>query len=546
MSQHHCKTLYIIRTSHGGYPLGKLSLGLAVLLIVLALGLTLTYSGESKSPPVAQEEKDQPDASVERVRDHLFFLASDAMRGRASGSAEFDQAAAYVVDELTAYGLSPLFGEHYRQPFTRERLQFDREGAMTFNGPEGTARFEVLQDMMFMNASSETDWTQPLGLTYVGLGIHERQAGWNDYEGLDLEGRCAHFVIDNPTALAPGLPENLQRIYAHPQVGPNKKALAAVSQGATCVLGLLSPHAPSNLVALLNNPQLLQQTRSVATEEPYSADKVLAAILSLQAGEHLFTGQRIQPFPDTRPVGGVLEGTVQFEVTWNTETQMNTANVGAIIPGTDPALADEVIVLSAHIDGQGMQGTTVLNSANDNASSVAALLEGARLLSTYAPRRTLMLLFTGAEEDGLLGSRYFVDYPPVDFEQFKLNVNMEMVGKPSQSGPRHVFRVWGRLTEEMEGLARAVEKGTDGVTFNYSPRSDDDGKRLFRNADHVHFFLRGVPTLYFYGGSEAYHQPNDDPEHINYEKVATMANMLVALIRETDKHDHLPGWSPQE
>jgi len=522
--------------------MGKVSVRLAVLLIFLAIGLVLARVSESKRPEKTEEGIGLADASVERVRDHLFFLASDAMRGRASGSAEFDQAADYVVDELTAYGLSPLFGETYHQRFAIEQIQFDQEGAVLFSGPTGIERFEVLRDAMFLGAAPEQDWTQPLALVYVGLGIHEPQAGWNDYEGLDLKGKCALFVLDTPAEWAPGLPDKVQRNYANLQVGPNEKALAAARHGARCVLGLLSPYAPSNMVSLLTNPALLTQIQTASLEKPRPIDTMLAAVLSPRAGERLFAGQQGQPFPGARPQGFALEGTVHFEVTRETTSHLSTANVGAILPGADPAVADEVIVLSAHIDGQGMQGATVLNSANDNASSVAALLEAARLLSTYQPRRTLLFLFTAAEEMGFLGSRFFVNTPPVDFEQFRLNVNMEMIGKPTRSGRRHIFRVSGRLTEEMEELTRSVETQAEGVTFNYTLRSDTDGKRLFRNADHVNFFLRGVPTLYFYGGSEGYHQPSDDPEQINFEKVAKMADILVTLIHETDERDRLPGW----
>ena len=140
----------------------KVSAGLAGLIILFAIGFVFAQVGESKHPEPKAEGGGGDDASVERIRDHLFFLASDAMRGRASGSAEYDRAADYVVDELVAYGLPPLFGKTYRQPFTMDRVQFAKEGALVFNSPTGAQRFEVLRDMMFSSVAPEQDWTQPL------------------------------------------------------------------------------------------------------------------------------------------------------------------------------------------------------------------------------------------------------------------------------------------------------------------------------------------------------------------------------------------------
>ena len=495
---------------------------------VFILGLAV-FAGDGTARATA--------AALDRVREHVYFLASDEMRGRASGSPEYEQAARYVESHLEDFGLAPLFAGSYRQPFRLEQQVFSRRGWVEVSSPTGSHRFRVLEDAVFLNANRSPGWEGPFEMVYVGLGIHEPEAGWDDYAELDLAGKCALLVVDTPADLAAGLQPDLLARYADLTQGPSLKARAAAALGARCVLGILSPEAPAAMRSVTSDPDELVQIRTVDTRASDEAALPLAAGLSARAVRSVFAGQAGDPFPGGRPRGFALDGEVRFEMAVDIRDQLTTSNIGALLPGSDPLLACEVIVLSAHVDGQGMRGKAVLNSANDNASAVAALLEAARQLAGAPARRSLAFLFTAAEEEGLLGAGFFIDNPPVDLSKVALNINMEMIGKPARSGRRHRFRVTGRISRPVEVLARAVEQEVGGVDFDYSFRSDDDGRRLFRNADHVRFFLRGIPTLYFYGGDEGYHQPSDDPQRINYPKVAKMAEMLVALARNSD------GWA---
>jgi len=476
----------------------------------------------------------EPVGSVDRTREHVFFLASDAMRGRASGTVEYDRAARYVEVQLEELALEPLFAESYRQGFRLERQVFGRGGWVELASSTGNHRFDVLKDAMFMSAGRASDRNGPFGMVYVGLGIHEPEVGWNDYAGLDLTGQCAVLVVDTPADLAVGLSSELLLRYTELSQGPRLKAQAAAAHGASCVLGIPSPTPPPAVLGVVSESAALEQVGSIDADRRLETRFPSAVALSARAAQQLFDGQSVVPFPGGRPKGFALAGKVRFEMDVELRDELATSNVGALLPGTDPAISDEVIVLTAHIDGQGMRGTTVLNSANDNASSVAALLEAARLLAAAPARRSVAFLFTAGEEIGLLGAGYFVEHPPFELSRIELVANMEMIGKPARSERLHRFRVTGRISRQVDDLARTVESEVEGVQFDYTFRSDGDGRRLFRNSDHVKFFLRGIPTLYFYGGGESYHQPSDDPEEVNYPKVAKMAEVLVALVRASD------------
>ncbi len=478
------------------------------------------------------------DASVDRVRTHVEFLASDEMRGRQSGTPEYDRAAQYIQTHLGELSLDPLFANSYKQPFTVQTIRFTGNGSLVFSRGGNQDRYAELEDLAFVGVNADhAPKPTPLGLAYVGLGIHEPEVGWDDYAEIDLTNRCALLTFDTPAELVQDLPAHLIAQYTNPSTGPSAKAWAALRHGAACIIAFPSSYAPPGLLAPMRAPAILRQ-QFVLTEAMKDWVGPIA-VVSAEVGARLLGTER-----PTLQTGSarLLEGSVSFDISWTSASTVRTANIGATIRGSDPQLRDQVIVLSAHLDGQGMQGQQVLNSANDNASSVAALLEAAGLLAAAAPRRTVHLLFTTMEEGGLLGSKHFVENPPAGAANFRLNVNMEMIGKPRRSGGTHDYRVSSRVAPDLESLVREVERGAPAVRFDYSHRSDDDGRRIFRNADHVNFFLRGIPTLYFYGGGEDYHQPSDDPDGVNFEKVATMADLLVAVVEATDRLEHLPGW----
>ena len=505
---------------------------------VLAGSLLLAIVGCGQAAATPEQDPAGQEASAARARAHVEFLASDEMRGRASGTREFDRAADYVEAHLSELGLDPLFDGSYRQPYAIERVRFSGEGALIYSNGSATERFAEQVDMAFMGVEAGRDAGAELGLAYVGLGIHEPAAGWDDYAGIDLTDRCALMMLDTPSELVQHFPPHLYARYTNLAVGPNTKAWTGIRQGAACVIAFPSSSAPAGFAEQMRSAAILQQT-IVLPSGAGGATIGTAVVVSSRAAARLLGVDDTDPGAN---VSRLLDGTVSFEASWRSESTANASNVGAVIPGSDPELSHEVIVLSAHLDGQGMSGEDILNSANDNASSVAALLEASRLIRDVRPRRTVQLLFTASEEDGLLGSRHFVDHPPGDAEAVRLNVNMEMIGKPRRSADSHQFRVSSRVAPELESIVHEVERSIPGVEFDYLHRSDDDGRRIFRNADHVNFFLRGIPTLYFYGGDESYHQASDDPDGINFDKVAKMADLLLAVVRITDAMERLPGW----
>ncbi len=210
-----------------------------------------------------------------------------------------------------------------------------------------------------------------------------------------------------------------------------------------------------------------------------------------------------------------------------------TQNVVAMIEGTDPVLKDEYIVIGAHYDHLGRStvsaldpsaGDAIRNGADDNASGTAAILELARMLSIEKPRRSVIFANFSGEEQGLLGSQYFVDNSPVPLGKIVAMLNFDMVGRMKNDG----LMVFGTATAtEMAGLVDSANTGILKVT------SSGDG---FGSSDHSSFYAKEIPVLHFFTDlHEDYHRATDDTEKINLGGQARVVDFAYRIALRIDQ-----------
>jgi Zn-dependent M28 family amino/carboxypeptidase len=276
----------------------------------------------------------------------------------------------------------------------------------------------------------------------------------------------------------------------------------------------------------------------------------------LQGSEHRFADLRKadrghQPLPKFALAASLRAKTVF------SESRVISDNVVAKLPGADPALAGEYVLLSAHIDhvgvGEPIRGDAIRNGAMDNASGVASLLEVARMLreSSRPPRRSLLFLACTAEEKGLLGSRYFAERPTVPIEKVVANINLDMF---LPLGPLKMLRAYGLHETDLERVlhATAAEAGI-GVQDDPQPQ-----RNVFIRSDQYSFIKKGVPALFlsfgFTPGSPdarvyeqwfgaRYHGPTDDlSQPLDKEAAAKFNRLLARIALEIANGDQRPQW----
>jgi hypothetical protein len=242
-----------------------------------------------------------------------------------------------------------------------------------------------------------------------------------------------------------------------------------------------------------------------------------------------------------------LEGRLVAQLPIRIHDDAHPPNVVAVIPGSDPALRNEYVVLSAHFDhvgvGSPVNGDSIYNGADDNASGTAVLLETARAISSMgeAPRRSVAFVHVSGEEKGLLGAQWFVENPPMPIEQMVANINADMVAGDTHTDTLVV------IGKDYSTLGPLVDRVNETLPHLSLVTSDDlwPEQRFFYRSDQFHFMRKEIPSLFFFTGvHECYHRPCDTVDFIDPGKAARIAQLLVHSVLEIANADARPEWDP--
>ena len=274
--------------------------------------------------------------------------------------------------------------------------------------------------------------------------------------------------------------------------------------------------------------------RGSASADELTAAKYIASQLKLL---------RIKPAGDN---GGYLQ-TVNFKrrargASDQAPTEATTTNVLGIIPGRDPVLTKETILLSAHLDhlgaGREVNGDKVYNGADDDASGVTAVLELAKaLMSGPRPKRTVVFALFGSEEIGGWGARYFQEHPPVPFESLVANLEFEMIGRPDAAVARDTLWLTGY---ERSNLGPALK--VFGARLVADPHPE---QRFFQRSDNIVLARKGIVahTVSSFGLHTDYHRPSDDLAHIDFVHMTDAIKSMVEPIRWLVNSNFKPEWN---
>lgn len=220
-------------------------------------------------------------------------------------------------------------------------------------------------------------------------------------------------------------------------------------------------------------------------------------------------------------------------------------NSVGILPGTDPALRDEYIVISAHMDHVGVNGAhpkdTIWNGADDDASGTAGVLALAEAFATAPTKRSIIFLTVSGEEHGLWGSAWFAANPPVPIDRIVANLNLDMIGRNWKDS---IVVVGLEHSDLGTTLARVNAAHPElGVTAMRDPWPQES---FFTRSDHYNFARRGVPALFFFNGVHAdYHQPSDSPDKIDAEKEARVVRLIYHVGVAVANAPMRPKWNPE-
>jgi len=467
--------------------------------------------GVAPPDPIVVAETAAAGITAESARRHVEFLASDELAGRDTPSPGLEAAADYIARRFAAAGLEPAGdGEDWLQRWTYEQVRIDRDAAaLRMEGERGGVSLALGEQWFAFPSDRETVRGRP-----VCLGGVEA-----------LSGSLPATASDRIVFVTSG-PELGMELF-----GLVRHAVEAEARAVVLVLDAAIP--PAAIPAIAEQVEGFPQPIPVVGVLRSAADALLGAS-GVEAGTLASADAPLE-------IPGELELAVPVR-----RTASSPPNVVGVLRGSDPGLRDEYVLYSAHFDHVGIgapdaEGDSIYNGADDDASGTAILMEVARAFGSLpeAPARSLVFLAVSGEEKGLLGSRWWAEHPTVPIEQVVANLNFDMVGR---NHPDSVIAIGGEYTT-LGPLARRLGSERSDVRLVAAPDPDPSEQAFFRS-DHVSFMKHGVPALFVTTWlHEDYHQPSDEVETIDAEKLARVARLAFWMGWETAREPQAPRWN---
>jgi aminopeptidase YwaD len=468
--------------------------------------------------------RNTPDITDKELAKNIGYLASRELKGRLAGSEGGQKASQYIRKKFSSAGLRLLKDDGYQTfPIVYE-TEPGGGNILSFSG----STFVPGQDYLPLEFSTEDTLEATVCFAGYGIDIDKEGQPWHDYNGMDVAGKWILVLRGSPewdnTPLTAGEPSD--DIY---------KCLVAREKGASGVLLVSGPsYSQDDKIELSGMKQrsaglpVILVSRKLADSLLFSSGKTIAGLeAEITKVRHPLS------FPTDVFVKGITDLETKKAEAWN---------VIALLEGSDSVLKDEYIVIGAHYDHLGMGGKgspsrkpdtlAVHFGADDNASGISAMLEMAGKFAAEKPhtRRSLLFVAFDAEEMGTLGSRAFVNDPPVELNKLKTMINLDMVGRLNAGKSLQVSGTGTSIEGDsiLKVLASAYDLSLATTPEGYGP------------SDHASFYSKDIPVFFFTTGPHLeYHTPADAPSTINIaglHEVTTLAMDLAWKLDTLRKH----------
>ena len=485
-------------------------------------------------------------------------IADDANEGRQTGSAGYLRAADYVMARFRAEGLTPAGVDGYLQPVAFEQQMVDQAASRAvLVAPDGTrTALTVGADALISAGGARRPAQIDAPLVFIGYGLHLPAQGHDDFAGVDLRGKIAVVISGGPASIAASIKSNARFDRA--------KLLGTL--GAVGLISLTTPHqieipwARQKLLAgqpgmYLADPQLRDMPDDFfsGAVDPDHADALF------RGSGHSFAELCALADASRAVPAFALAPRFQASVVAH-QTALTSPNLVARLPGSDPQLAGQYVVLSAHLDhlgiGAPINGRAIYTGAMDDASGVASVLDVAHRLRSGPdrPRRSILFVIVTAEEKGLLGSHYFAMRPSVPGGSIVADLNFDM---PLPLWPLTAVAAIGEGESTLGDDARTVAAHR-GLALVPDPMPD---RNTFIRMDQFSFVREGIPALAFKFGfarntpefriehdwrANRYHSPADDLQQpgVLKDEAAKLDAFVAELALRVADGAARPQWVP--
>jgi Zn-dependent M28 family amino/carboxypeptidase len=534
----------------------------ALLLGALLAGTALAQTPTAAVPaPVEQAARTYITRAA--LAAPIRYLASDLLEGRGPGTRADRLARLYLQSQLEEMGYQPAFGALWQQPFDIVGIRGALPAQWSFAGAKGPVELAWREDYIAVSGlQSESVELKDAELVFVGYGIQAPEYHWDDFKGAKLAGKVL-VMMNNDPDWDPNLFAGKRRLYYGRWDYKYASAARQQAAGAIIIHTLASAGYPWQVVQSswggeqFELPAAGEQRMRV---KGWTTEEAMRRLL--KAGgfdlDKLTASARAREF---KPVPLGIRTSISFS---NKLSSVQTANVGGVLPGSDPALAAQVVVLTAHHDHFGIgepdaSGDRIYHGAVDNASGCAQVLAIARALASLPQRlrRSLLALFVAGEERGLLGSSYYAQHPSFPAGRIAANVNID---GGNIFGRTHDATLISLGKSDLDAVAARVAQAQGRVLEG--DQFPDRG--YYYRSDQFSFAKIGVPALFFSAGTDTigrpagwgraqveewelkkYHQPGDKlDDSWNFDGMVEDAQLDMQSAWLIAQAEAMPAWKP--
>jgi hypothetical protein len=494
----------------------------------------------------------------------MSYLSDDLLEGRGTGTRGYQLAALYIKSQFEQMGLKAA-GDHgtYFQNVRLRNIELDRQqSSLTLQANGKTQNLIIDKDFAMRGDPLKTDTTAEAQIVFAGFGVTAPELNYDDYAGADVRGKIVAVLFGAPPSFS-------STLGAHYSSGTVKLANAA-AHGAIGMLsiwaGRMEKRVPFTQVVHFFRPAAMRWLD--AKDTPNDAQPTIrgTATLGIEAAKSLFEmagkswDEVLAAAEQSKPQSMPLNVTGSLHLV-SKHTQVESPNIVALLPGSDPKLKDEYVLYSAHADhigiGDPWNGDSIYNGSGDNASGTAAVLEIARAFSRMPvpPRRSILFLIVTGEEEGLLGSDYYANNPTVPLSRIVANVNLDGLAF------LYDFRDIVALGADHSNIAAIVDDVARHMRLEVSPDPTPEEVSFIRS-DQYSFVKKGVPAVFINDGYKTvdpkldgkkmwddweatrYHKPNDDMNQpLNFAGAVKATRVNLAVGYELAQQPGRPRWN---
>ena len=562
----------------------------------------------NKTEPVP--EKMKPGFESITARDSLAllsYISSDLMEGRETATRGIQLAAEYAASlfklwkvqaagdlPVVARSMSSMFGgtppappvKGYLQEFVMKELS-DVQGRLTLDlRKDGTVKTRAFESGVDFQSMSSTAESVSAPVVFAGYGITEKSAGWDELKGFDVKGKIVLVLSEAPGKNDPKSPfqaKELKEKYFPPEgpfafrmMGGFNKAREIAKLGALAVLQVQASGKDADLYKTMAGPRPVDDARPIITEPrrrllipgagdrmPWESSPIITITREMADAILENSGTKIDDLQKRieatyKPASMMLPGTTITLSTTAKTSLVRCRNVVGYVEGSDPVLKNEVVVIGAHYDHLGKRGDYIFNGADDNGSGSVGVMNLARAFAEnpVKPKRTVVFCLWTGEEEGLLGSRYYVRNPAFPIDKTVAYINLDMISRPYDEktivrmGRMFNFPAAQELMKKINpadflpislvagaGLGEVFREADRHIGLSLFLRESGANDRAGGGSDHSSFSAAKVPWAFCIAAmTEDYHQTSDSVEKVSGDLMERISRLVyVAAFTIADK-----------